>query len=151
MRKALLLCLVVVALLVMASAAFAAESAGISVTVTLQSLGVSLDQSAWPIGTVVAGATAGPFAVVATNTGNVNEKFTIATSDSAGWTAGAASGVNVFVISAGSTVLTTSAQTLAASVAPAGTSNFNLNFTAPAAGSVVAAQSFTVTVACTTP
>jgi hypothetical protein len=143
MRKALLLCLVVAAILVMASATFAAD---IGVTVTLQSVGVSVSPTTWPIGIIAAGGTASQ-ACTATNTGNVNENFTIITSGSSGWTAGAASALNVFVIAAGSTVLTGSPQTLATGVTPTTASPFTLNFTAPAVGSAAAQQSFTVTVA----
>jgi hypothetical protein len=149
MRKALLLCLVVVALLVMASAAFAGDTIG--VTVTLQSVGVSVSPATWPIGIIAPNTTTAGYPVVATNTGNVAEDFTIATSNSVSWTAGAAAAANVFVIKADALVLTTSPQSLATNVAtPSGTKSFNLIFTSPLAGSIVTAgESFTVTVAAT--
>jgi hypothetical protein len=146
MRKALLLCLVVVALLVMASAAFAAD---IAVTVTLQSVGVTLNQSSWPIGIIAPLATANLTGVEATNSGNVSENFTISCTGSTAWSPGGTAGLNVFKLEAGSTVVGTTPVSLATSVAAGAKSTFDLHFQAPSAGSATTAQSFTVTVAAT--
>jgi hypothetical protein len=143
MRKALLLCLVVVALLVMASAAFAGDT--ISVTVTLQSVGVEVTPPTWDIGVIVPGGAASK-ACSAKNIGNVNEDFTIKTSNSTDWTAGATAGTNTFVIANGLTPLSGTPASLATAVVANASSPFTLNFTAPSAGSVITPQSFTVTV-----
>jgi len=157
MKRGLLLCLLCVALFAFASqVAFAASD--ISVTVTLQNLGVSVSPVSWGIGTVAAGASkstwsssvAGHF--TATNTGNVAESFTVSAGSTSpsGWSAGSSSAVNVYVIGFGkgtpaytvepSYTTFTGSGSLASSVAASSAVDFDLKFTAPAAGSTISAQ-----------
>jgi len=165
MRKTSLHLLLAVLLLLAAQAAFAADQ--ITVTVTLQQVGVSVSPTSWALDTMAPGAVqsswvsgnAGHFA--ATNDGNVAQDLTIAagaTSPSA-WAAGSSSAVDVYVIGFGigsgdytsePTYTTfTTATSLATSVDAEGTVDFDLQFTAPATGSTVGpgAETFTVSLA----
>lgn len=163
MRKTTLHLLLALVLLLSAQAAFAADQ--ITVTVTLQQVGVSVTPTSWDLGTMAPSASqsswvsgnAGHF--TATNEGNVDEDLTIAAGSSANWSPGMAVAVDTFVIGFGigsgdyttePTYTTfTTATSLATSVAAAGTVDFDLKFTAPAAGSTVggSAETFTVSLA----
>lgn len=76
------------------------QTAQISITVQIQSLGVSVTPTSWAIGAVGAGSTQDSTAFTVTNTGNVTEKFALNTGDSANWAnnAGGSAGVNLFVL-----------------------------------------------------
>ncbi len=165
MRKTTLHLLLAVVLLLAAQVAFAASD--ITVTVTLQQVGVSVSPTSWALGTMAPGAAqsswvsgnAGHF--TATNAGNVAEDLTIAAgaTSPSNWAAGSSSAVDVYVIGFGigsgdytseptyATFTTTTS--LATSVAAAGTVDFDLEFTAPATGSTFDAggQTFTVSLA----
>ena len=156
--KRMLFCLVLAGMLLLASqAAFAASD--ISVTVTLQQLGVSVTPTSWPIGTLAAltpkstwvSGNAGNF--TATNAGNVAQNIFVAASSTtpSGWTPSlTAPGTNVYTIGFGKAVspytseptytLFTTNGALASSVAASGTVRFDLQFTAPAGNSTVSPQ-----------
>ena len=158
MMKKVLFCLALAGMLLLASqAAFAASD--ITVTVTLQQLGVSVTPTSWSIGTLAALASkstwvsSNPGNFTATNTGNVAQNIAIATSGTtpSGWTASlSAPGTNVYTLGYGKAVspftteptytLFTSSGALASSVAAAGTVRFDLKFTAPAGNSTVSPQ-----------
>lgn len=91
-----------VAVPALAATADAAQSADITVTVTIQNLSLSLSASTWPLGTVAAGSTTQMTEasdITVTNDGNVDEDFTLELTNPADWTAGAAPGADVFVLS----------------------------------------------------
>jgi hypothetical protein len=145
-----MLCLVVAALLALASSAFAGPSAGITVTVTLQSISVGVSPGSWAIGVITAGTLATSSTFTATNNGNVAEDFTISTVATSpdGWAPGGSSAVDQYWLQFGTTTIGTSPVALASNVAASGNSTFSLKFTAPATGSAATGQdSFTVTVA----
>ena len=158
MKRGLLLCVVMAGMLVLASsAAFAASE--ITVTVTLQQIGVSVSPTPWALGVMAPGATTATTGshFTATNTGNVNEDITIATGNSvpSGWQPGTSSDVDVYVLdfktTGGWTNVGASPVSLAAGVAGAGTVSFDLQFTAPAVGSTynAAGEAITVSLAAT--
>ena len=152
--RVLALCLALTAVVVLSSGAVFAAS-DISVTVTLEKLGVSVSPTTWPLGVMAAGASQHS-SFIATNTGNIAEDFTIATQSTSpsAWAAGGASATNVYVIGQGTdptyTTFTTSIS-LATNVAASGTKNFDLQFTAPASDSTYNAggESFTVSLSAT--
>ncbi len=162
MKRTLLLCLILVGLFLLSGAAFAAD---ITVTVTLQQLGVGVSPASWALGTMAGGASQSSYSsgsaghFVATNSGNVAQQLTIGTTSTtpSAWAAGATSGHNVYVIGFGigtspyttePTYTTfTGSSTLAASVPGSGTVAFDLKFTAPAADSTFSAGGETFTVA----
>ncbi len=118
----------------MVATAHAADTADITVTVTIQNLSLNLSSNTWALGTVVAGSTTQMTEandITATNDGNVDEDFTLRLTDPAAWTAGATAGADVYVLSGlfcgaadapgdgdfnADDVLTTSAQTATATI-----------------------------------
>lgn len=162
MRRLLLYLVVGGLLLLVGQAAFAADQ--ITVTVTLQQMGVSVTPTSWGLGVMAAedsqsswvSGEAGYF--TATNDGNVDADLTITASSStpSGWAAGTSVGTDTYVIGFGIgtdpyttepsyTTFTTSAS-LATSVASAGTVDFDLQFTAPSSDSTYNAGGETLTV-----
>jgi len=90
LKKLLLVAAMVLALgMVGVVAANAADFDTVDVTVTVQSLGVSVSPAAKAIGVVAAGSTdeIPTGAVVVTNSGNVSEKYKLKLTDPASWTA----------------------------------------------------------------
>jgi hypothetical protein len=88
--------------LAMTSAAYAAGTADISVTVTIQNLSISLSSNTWALGTVVAASTTQMTEaedITVTNDGNVDEDFTLKLTNPASWAAGAAAGADAYVLS----------------------------------------------------
>ena len=125
-KYAVLVGLAVLAMALCAVPASAAETAEVSLTVTIRSLGVSVSDGSAAFGTLDAGGTAvtggGEIQTVA-NTGNADEDFGLKISDEDDldeWTASAAADANVYVLSAqltdalgawdGNDILTTSVQ-----------------------------------------
>lgn len=131
MARSLRICALaaVAAILALNATAYAAETADISVTVTIQNLSISLSSNTWALGTVAAASTVQMTEaedITVTNDGNVDEDFTLMLTDPTAWTAGASAGADVYVLSAlfcgaadapasgdfnAEDVLTTSAQT----------------------------------------
>jgi len=129
----------------------AAESADITVTVTLQELSLSVTpDTVQPLGIMAPNATSSAIACTATNTGNAAEGFTIEVSPSVpvGWAPAGTAGVDEFVMTAsGVGALTVAPQVLAATVAVSAVENFDLTFTAPSSTAGAYEQkSITVTV-----
>jgi len=136
----------------------AAETAQISVTVTLESISVSVSSPSWAIGTVAAESVTESSAYTVTNNGNVTEKISIVCGNSADWTVvGTISTTNQFKMEAkGGDLLSynsiDSTKVLKASLAAAGTvTDLKLQFTAPQAGSVIASQTIPVTLTAAKP
>lgn len=150
MSRAMLLVALVV-LVALAAPSFAASD--ITVTVTLQQVGVDVSPTSWALGTMAPGATQETTGrhFTATNTGNVAEDFTITAGNSApsGWTPGP-SGQNTYRMGVSTDLFQnqalTPSMTLASNVAAAGTVGFDLHFTAPAAGSTYNAAGETILV-----
>ena len=152
--RALVLCLALAAVVLSSTMAFAADTADITVTVKLQKLAISVTPTDWPIGVLAAGDPAHS-SFTATNGGNVAEDLSIETGNTSpsGWTAGAASGTNVYVLGVGTDptyTAVTAKYKFATSVAAGADKAFDLQFTAPAADSTVDAgggsETFHVTV-----
>ena len=142
--------LVVLCVLGLAGAAWAAEEASITVTVSLEStLSVELDSTAWNIGAVGLGATSAPAAFTA-SVGNTATTLEIAaTAPAGGWSLGAASGTDTCVVAVDDPAITlTTEGQLLDTVAAYGSKNFSLTFTAPDADTIGAgvAQGFQISV-----
>lgn len=144
-----------IAVLMMATAlfvapAYAADSATISVTVSLEFISVSLDTAAWNIGPISLGGSNTLPTVTATNEGNVDIDVKIQGTDGAGgWTLGT-SGADSFEVEETntSTTLSTTAQALTTGLAPSATLDIDLTYTAPTSDTLGGAvdQSFDITV-----
>jgi hypothetical protein len=124
----------IVAVPALTTTAFAAETADITVTVTIQNLSLNLSSNTWALGTVVAASTTQMTEandITVSNDGNVNEDFTLKLTNPAAWTAAAAPAPDVFVLSglfcaaadapggadfAADDVLTTTTQTATATI-----------------------------------
>lgn len=154
--------------------AHALDNAAVTATVTVQNISVSLTTSAGSdtqiaFGTIApnslkdttTNATTGVNdSVTATNQGNINEKLQIKGANSTSWTLGASQGAETFTLKtcvttcdtspSWSTALTTSYSDLAASVAPSGTVDFDLQLGAPTSTSTYTSQSIAITVLAST-
>jgi len=130
----------------------AGQTAGISVTVTLELISVSVAPTSWAIGSVAAESSKESGTYTVTNDGNVTENISIQCGNSGSWTiVGTISGPNQFKMEAkgGDQATYTSIDSskvlksnLAASVT---VTDLKLNFTAPQAGSNTTEQTITVT------
>lgn len=92
----------IVAVPVLAAPANAAETADITVTVTIQNLSLNLSSNTWALGTLAAGSTTQMTEandITVTNDGNVSEDFTLRLTNPAAWTAGAAAAADTYVLS----------------------------------------------------
>jgi hypothetical protein len=134
MNRLLCLCTLALIAAVPATSAYAAETADISVTVTIQNLSLALSSNTWAIGTVTAGSITQMTEaedITVTNDGNVNEDFTLMLTNPAAWTAGATAGADAYVLSGimcgaadapaggdfgGDDVMTTTTQTATAAI-----------------------------------
>jgi len=141
-----------VLVLLVGQAAFAANT--ISVTVTLEQVGVSVTPTSWALGNKGPGSTTQTTSenFAAQNTGNVNEDIAIGTglSSPSEWSHGTSSGEDVYVMEVSTngtdwTVLNPST-TLASSLAPLGSEGFDLKFTCPNEDSTYDAGGETITV-----
>ena len=139
---------------------FGATTGTVTATVTVQNVSVTVSDGTVAYGTLALNASAGTNGSdtqTATNNGNVAETLTIRGTNSANWTLNTANSTTDNYIhrfctaTCGSaptnyTALTTSYQTLAASVAASGTQTFDLYLTTPQTSSVYTSQSVDVTV-----
>ena len=134
----------------------AADTATISVTVSLESvISVTVNPSTWAIGPVSLGSTSAPVSFTA-SIGNTASKLEIKGTDGAGaWVLGATAGANQFAVSGTAPAITLSKtyQTLVANVAAYGSSGFNLAYSAPTSDTKGGGvdQSFTVSVKASVP
>lgn len=133
---------------------WAADTANISVTVSLATvIEVSLDKTTWNIGPVALGSTSAAEAFVAT-VGNTVTKLEVAGTDAAGgWVLGTAGADAFGVAVSGMGALTTANQTLDAGVAAYGTKGFSLTYSAPTSDTLGGGvdQGFSVTVTASAP
>lgn len=140
----------------------AASEGIVAATVTVQNISVSVTDGTVAFGTLANNASAGTNGTdtqTATNDGNITEVFNIKGQVSAGWTLGATAGSNIYVLQfctatcttppTSYTALTTSYQTLAASVTTNDTQTFDLYITTPNPSTVYTEQSVNVTVQAT--
>jgi hypothetical protein len=131
----------------------AGPTTGISVTVTLELVSVSVASTSWAIGSVAAESSKESGTYTVTNDGNVTENISIQCGNSASWTVvGTISAPNQFKMEAkGGDFLVTytsidSSKVLKSSLAASGTvTDLKLNFTAPQAGSNTTAQTIPIT------
>jgi hypothetical protein len=99
--RACVFCLAV-AVPALTAPAYAADTADITVTVTIQNLSLSLSSNTWAIGTIAAGSTAQMTEandITVSNDGNVDEDFTLKLTNPSAWTAAAAAGADVYALS----------------------------------------------------
>ncbi len=156
MKKRMLIVLTALCLLGGAYQARAADTATISVTVSLQSvISVSVTPDTWALGAVALSSTSSAASFTAA-VGNTASKLEIVGADGAGgWAIGATPGADRFTVAVTSPALTLtkSYQTLAASVAAYGSQAFSLTYSAPTSdtkgGGV--SQGFTITVKASAP
>lgn len=155
MRKTIAITLMFWGVLAFAPQSHAATSDTITVTVSLEEVvSVSLNNSAWIIGSIaLSGSSAAP-SNTATNDGNVAIDLDIKATDGAGgWTLAASAGADAFSVDVTSPAISLSAldQSLATNVAASGTKSIDLTYNAPtsdtAGGGVD--QGFTVTITAT--
>jgi len=134
----------------------AADTDTITVTVSLESvISVSVTPNTWNIGAVSLSGSSGPASFTAT-VGNTATKLEIMGSNGAGgWAIGATAGADQFVVAVSSPAitLTTSYQTLDASVAAYGNKAFDLTYSAPTSDTKGAGvdQSFAITLKASAP
>lgn len=143
MKKLVLVLALAVALGGLTGQAQAAETDTITVTVSLASIvSVAITPSAtpWAIGNIVLAGTDNSPTYTATNNGNVTVDFNIQADDSGanGWSIGTVGLVNVFQVVETNLALTltTSPQTLLATVTPTSTATIDMTYTAPTTDSV---------------
>jgi len=149
-----------VALLFSYTLTFAASTATVAATVTVQNISMTLSTSgtiAWGILPVNTASSTNPaYTQSFTNSGNVPENFLVQGQNSASWTLATTNGIDTYVESfcatscttapTGYTALTTSNQTLASNIAVSGTSPLDLYIKVPTSSSVFTSQSVDVTV-----
>ena len=139
MRKLILTLVLAAGLMGLAGQSWAADTAAISVTVSLQEVvSVALDKDSWAIGSIALSGSDGPEAFTATNDGNVAIDLSIsATNAAGGWTIAASAGADAFSVAVDSPAinLSTSGQSLAGNVAVSGAKAFNLTYNAPTSDS----------------
>ncbi len=157
---ALVTSLVLILPFVLVSNVIGATTGTVSATVTVQNVSVTVADGTVAYGTLGLNSSAGTNSAdtqTATNNGNVAETLTIKGANSANWTLSATNSTTDTYIhkfctaTCGSaptnyTSLTTSYQTLNASVAASGTQTFDLYLTTPQTSSVYTSQSVDVTV-----
>jgi len=135
MKKPTLILALALGLVCLTGQAFAATTGAITVTVSLEeSISVSLSSSVWNIGPIALSGSSGPQAFTATNDGNVTIDLAIKASNGANsWTLGDPAAADTFKVTVASPALTltTTNQSLATSVAVAGTAPIGLTYAAP--------------------
>lgn len=149
------------AAMVFSPLAYAASSANVTATVTIQNVSVSVSDGSVAYGTVSSGGNEDTTlsgvddTQTATNDGNVAEDLNIRGADSSNWTLAGSAGADQYAHKFCTTdcdgtptwtALTTSNQSLAASVSSSGTQDFDLQFLAPSSSSTFTQESLTVTV-----
>jgi hypothetical protein len=149
--------IIVLCLIVLTSQLQAADTAQISVSVTLESISVSVSPTSWAIGMVAAESVKESGTYTVTNNGNVAENISIVCIDSGEWNIADSIGINQFKMAAQGGALGTSgytsirtSQTLKSNLAASGTvTDLKLQFTAPQAGSETTEQTIPVTLTAT--
>lgn len=136
----------------------AGPTAGISVTVTLELISVSVAPTSWAIGSVAAESSTESGTYTVTNDGNVTENISIQCGSSASWTVvSTISAINQFKMEAkggdqSSYVSIDTSKVLKSNLAALGTvTDLMLKFTAPQAGSNTTAQTIPVTLTASKP
>lgn len=166
-RKILLplsLVIVFLGIFSLAERVFAATTASVAATVTVQNISVTVSDGTVAYGTLAVNTSAGTNGSdtqTATNNGNITEDFNIRGQDSADWTLASSAGSDQYVHRfctstctsppTSYTALTTSYQTLASSVSASGNQTFDLHITTPTSSSVFTEQSVDVTVQAVAP
>lgn len=155
MRKGILALTLAVCLIGLTGQSWAAETASISVTVSLEeAVSVSVTPDTWVIGPIGLSGSDGPESFTAENEGNVAIDLTITGTNGAdGWTLAASAGAETFSVAVAdpAITLTTGDQSLATNVAVSGTKAIDLTYSAPTSSSAGggADQGFSVTVSAT--
>ncbi len=137
---------------------FAASSAVVSATVTVQNISMTVASSTIAWGTLPAGtasSTNPAFTNTLTNSGNVAENFLVKGQNSANWTLAATAGSDAYeeatcatsctTAPTGYTALTTTNATLASNVASLATSPLDLYIKVPTTSTVFTQQSVDIT------
>lgn len=158
MKRVMMLLMLTLCIAGWTGQASGAETASISVTVSLATeISVSIDNTAWTLGALGLGDAGAQHSATATNNGNVAVNLSIQAdlTGANGWTIGAISASDQFVVSLATpaTTLTTSPQSLATNVAKDGTAAILLDFTMPSADTVGGGEShdFSIVVTASTP
>lgn len=141
---------------------FAADTAAVTATVTVQNISVSVSDGTLTYGTMAVSSTKSTIAgelndlQTATNNGNVTEDFNIRGQNSAAWTLGATAGSEQYfhkfcTATCGTpptnyTALTTNYQTLGTAISTSGTKTFDLQLGTPSSTATYTQQSVDVTV-----
>ncbi len=156
MKHFSLILVMALAALLSAESADAATTDTITVTVSLQTvISVTVTPDTWTIGAIALSSTVGPESFSA-SVGNTATKLEIKATDGAGgWSLGGTPSLDQFSVTVASPplTLTTTNQTLAASVAANGSVGFDLTYAAPLSDSQGAgtAQGFTITLTASAP
>jgi len=144
--------------LVVGPLAYAANTATVTATVTVQNISLTVSDGSITYGTIAQNSSKSTCDLsdtqTVTNNGNVAETFNIKGQNSANWTLAATAGsdqyVHKFATSScpwtSGTALTTSYQTMATNVAVNATTTLNLQITTPNPSTVYTQQSVDVTV-----
>lgn len=159
MRSVFFVSILVALGLVFTRDVWAATTATVTATVTVQNISVTVTDGSVAFGTLGNNSSAGTNPAdtqTATNNGNITEALNIKGQNSTGWTLAATAGSDQYVLKfctatcgtapTNYTALTTNYQTLAASVAQSGTQTFDLYITTPNPSTVFTQQSVDVTV-----
>ncbi len=141
------------------SSTFAAATATVSATVTVQNISMTAANNTIAWGTLpvsTASSTNPAYTNTLTNTGNVAENFLVKGQNSANWTLGTAIGSDTYVESTcatscttaptGYTALTTTNATLASNIAAAATSPMDVYIKTPSSSTVYTSQSVDITI-----
>lgn len=149
----------VLCLFVLAGSLQAADTAQISVTVTLENISVSVSPTSWAIGMIAAETATQSGTFTVENNGNIAEDIAIQCGNSGDWTVAATIGTDQFMMEAQGGDLGTSgytsihtSQALKSNMAvgvPGQVTDLKLQFTAPQVGSVSTEQTIPVTLTAT--
>lgn len=150
-----------IGILLVNSMVWAASTATVAATVTVQNISVSVADGTVAYGTMASNTSKSTCtselndAQTLTNDGNVAETFNIKGQDSANWTLAGTAGSDAYVHQfatstcstwAGGAALTTSYQTAVSNIAANATSTLNLQITTPNPSTVFTQQSVDVTI-----
>ena len=144
--------------LVVGPLAYAADTATVTATVTVQNISLTVSDGSIAYGTIAQNSTKSTCDLsdtqTVTNNGNVAETFNIKGQNSANWTLAATAGTDQYVHKfatstcpwTSGTALTTSYQTMQTNVPVSGTATLNLQINTPNPSTVFEQQSVDVTV-----
>lgn len=160
MKRMFLVVVLIAGLFLIYSTSFAANTATITVSVSLQeTISISLSPTTWNIGAISLGQNYESSEFTVSNDGNVAEDVSIKGSNGAGgWTLGTTQGADTFTLSADvspyssyNITVSTTDTTLVSNLSAGGSSNFKLQYGAPTSdtkgGGV--SQNFTITLTAT--